>query len=201
MSTHVTSLDRGSKGRYTLTVNGTQREYDIVIIASPVDRLGFASPLLPQAEVYQQTHVTFVEGTPSHDYFGQAHIPDLVLTVEQPHVEFLSMGRMPTREHQYFKLFTRAPVEPDLLGRMFSTYNSTSIVRRVFHAYPQYSSACRFPRFSLAPGLFHTNAIESLASAIEMSLIAGRNVALLAAQHLGARAGSPGGGRPHQDEL
>ncbi len=111
------------------------------------------------------------------------------------------MGRMPTRAPNVFKIFTRAPMEPDLLSRMFSTYNSTSIVRRVFLAYPQYTSACRFPRFTLAPGLFHTSPIESLASAIEMSLIAGRNVALLASQHLSPRTGSPADGRPHQDEL
>ena len=38
--------------------------------------------------------------------------------------------------------------------------------------------------FQLAEGLFYNNAIETGASAMEMSLIAAKNSALLAAKHL-----------------
>lgn len=53
-------------------------------------------------------------------------------------------------------------------------------VKRWKAAYPQYSTENRFDRFKLQDGLYHVNAIEWAASAMEMSAIGGRNVAILA---------------------
>lgn len=47
-------------------------------------------------------------------------------------------------------------------------------------AYPEYGTEAREDRFVLAPGLYHVNAIEWAASAMEMSLVGARNVAILA---------------------
>lgn len=50
----------------------------------------------------------------------------------------------------------------------------------IWKAYPKYSTNIRFDEFKLGDFLYHVNAIEWAASAMEMSAIAGRNVAILA---------------------
>lgn len=47
-------------------------------------------------------------------------------------------------------------------------------------AYPHYSTNMNLNNFKLHDALYHVNAIEWAASAMEMSAIAGRNVAILA---------------------
>ena len=50
-------------------------------------------------------------------------------------------------------------------------------------AYPHYSTNQTLGEFELVPGLYHLNAIEWAASAMEMSVIGAKNVALLAYKH------------------
>ena len=58
-------------------------------------------------------------------------------------------------------------------------------------AYPRFDPPEDFARWELAEGLYYPNAIENAASAMEMSALAGRNAALLAARHLRSRRGGP----------
>ena len=51
-------------------------------------------------------------------------------------------------------------------------------------AYPHYTPPEKFLPFQLDDGVFHVNAVERAASAMEMVSIGGRNVALLAHQYL-----------------
>ena len=59
---------------------------------------------------------------------------------------------------------------------------------------PNFKDVCRFhppesfSSFELAEGLYYNNAIETAASAMEMSLIAAKNNAMLAADYLGSQA-------------
>jgi len=50
-------------------------------------------------------------------------------------------------------------------------------------AYPNYQRTALYP-FVIEPGLIATSAIERTASAIEMALISGKNVALLVREYL-----------------
>ena len=50
-------------------------------------------------------------------------------------------------------------------------------------AYPSYSTVDDITSFQLSPGLYYTSRIEWAASAMEMSVIAARNVANLAAEY------------------
>jgi prenylcysteine oxidase/farnesylcysteine lyase len=61
------------------------------------------------------------------------------------------------------------------------------VASQAWQAYPQFSPPEQYSPFLLAPGLYYNNAIENFASAMEMSAIAARNSALLAAQHLAAQ--------------
>ena len=51
-------------------------------------------------------------------------------------------------------------------------------------AYPAFDPPENFPPFQLSEGLYYSSAWENGASAIEVAAIGGRNVALLAAEHI-----------------
>ena len=65
---------------------------------------------------------------------------------------------------------------------MFSNITSTHTVSWL--AYPSYSLTDDFSLFELMPGLYYQNRIEWAASAMEMSVIAARNVANLASNYI-----------------
>ena len=50
----------------------------------------------------------------------------------------------------------------------------------IWKAYPRYSSEMRIDKFKIDDYMYHVNAIEWAASAMEMSVISGRNAAILA---------------------
>ena len=51
-------------------------------------------------------------------------------------------------------------------------------------AYPEYSLKYSLPSFKIVDGLYYLNAIEWAASAMEMSMIGAKNVALLTCEKL-----------------
>ena len=63
---------------------------------------------------------------------------------------------------------------------IFNSFKVTDVKEKIWKAYPFYSTESRFDKFKLYNGLYHVNAIEWAASAMEMSAIGGRNVAILA---------------------
>lgn len=100
------------------------------------------------------------------------------------------------REEFLYKLFSRKPLTEEELEKLFDTITWKEHIH--WYAYPEYDlnvfqndgdldngHSERGPRFKLSNGLFYTNAIELAASAIEMSLISGKNAALLVAHYLG----------------
>ncbi|KAF2368919.1 Prenylcysteine lyase [Trinorchestia longiramus] len=90
------------------------------------------------------------------------------------------------------KVFSRLPLTEYQINMLFDQVIDTKIVD--WRAYPHYNASEHQPAlFELQPGLYHLNAIEWLGSAMEMSAIAAKNVALLAFKHLtqNSAAGSP----------
>jgi len=100
-----------------------------------------------------------------------------------------------------FKLFSAAPLSAADLGRLFRTHTVLAVIP--WAAYPSYDPPLPLGSFVLggggapagAPGgrLVYANAIESAASAMEMSALGGKAAADLVAAALGLDAG---GGRP-----
>ena len=84
------------------------------------------------------------------------------------------------------QVFSSEPLSNATLSALFGPQHQVLITRE-WAAYPKYSPPEDLPPFELAPGLYYGNAIEVAASAMEMSAIAARNNALLAAQYLAAR--------------
>ena len=92
-----------------------------------------------------------------------------------------------------WKVFSNDPLSAEELGLLFSTINETHVIK--WKAYPEYTRHNSVGNFTLHSGLYHINAIEFAASAIEMGIIGARNVALLTASHLGVDV------QGHQDQI
>ena len=81
-----------------------------------------------------------------------------------------------------YKLFSRREFTGAELAEMFTNMTVTHTVPWL--AYPSYSLTDDLSLFELMPGLYYQNRIEWAASAMEMSVIAARNVANLARNYI-----------------
>lgn len=105
-----------------------------------------------------------------------------------------------------WKIFSRKPLKTDLIHEMFSNvrdphhsyfrqsknvsvqlilifFSHLQVIEKktlAWKAYPHYLSNTHHSSFKLYDALYHVNAIEWVGSAMEMSAISGRNVAILA---------------------
>lgn len=87
--------------------------------------------------------------------------------------------RPPTTETKVWKVFSPQPLSQEQLQGMFLSWDLVSETQWL--AYPAYRPPHRkTPPFILHNRLYYLNALEWAASAMEMSAISARNVALLA---------------------
>lgn len=79
-----------------------------------------------------------------------------------------------------WKIFSQTPLTDDDLKSMFINYKDVKVADWL--AYPHYNCQQNVKKesFVLAKNLFHINAIEWAASAMEMSVVGAKNVANLA---------------------
>ncbi|KAL2716889.1 prenylcysteine oxidase-like [Vespula squamosa] len=172
-------------------INVMKSRYDIVILATPLTedqktRITFeefpADGLTFLGE-YQTTIATFVKGDLNPSYFGLEEELDSVLSCN-PNTQIHSVGKVDTVEGptkidpKIWKIFSNASLPLNVLHNIF--LNIEEVKEVVWKAYPRYSTNVRLDKFKLYDGLYHINAIEWVASAMEMSAIGGRNVAILA---------------------
>ncbi|CAN9504918.1 unnamed protein product [Ophioblennius macclurei] len=178
--------------------------YDIVVVATPLHQgksditfSGF-SPSIPSHYPgrYHQTVATLVHGMLNVSYLGTAEpasefsVSD-VLTVDSKGSLINSLSaidpvhipagyrRRPNSEAKVWKVFSPQPLTQEQLRSMFLSYDSVS--ETPWLAYPSYRPPQRrSPPFILHERMYYLNAVEWAASAMEMSAISARNVALLA---------------------
>lgn len=178
--------------------------YDIVIIATPLHQgksditfSGF-SPSIPSHYPgrYHQTVATLVHGLLNVSYLGSAEPASEfsasdILTVDSKGAVIHSLSsldpvhipegyrRPPTSEPKVWKVFSPRPLTQEQLESMFLSYDS--VFETPWLAYPSYRPPQRkSPPFILHSRMYYLNAVEWAASAMEMSAISARNVALLA---------------------
>ncbi|XP_008300686.1 prenylcysteine oxidase 1 [Stegastes partitus] len=178
--------------------------YDIVVIATPLHQgksditfSGF-SPSIPThfPGRYHQTVSTLVHGLLNVSFLGTTEsaseftVSD-VLTTDSKGSVISSLSsldpvhipagyqRPPTSQAKVWKVFSQQPLSQQQLQNMFLSYDSVS--ETSWLAYPAYRPPHRkTPPFILHNRLYYLNAVEWAASAMEMSAISARNVALLA---------------------
>lgn len=171
----------------------TRKDYDALILATPVDVWskikfsGIPSQSLPQYRKYIRRYTYFFSGTPNASYFGLENVndfPDVVLTCGRD-FKLSSLGKhLPIDYKQgdkvlpVYKIFTNEPLTETEINEIFPLRDAFELVDWT-GAYPVYASDVTTSSFELMSNLYYVNAIEMAASAMEMSAIGGRNVALL----------------------
>lgn len=175
------------------------REYDIVIVAAPLEGskskisfVDFTNPLPPISQKFHTTVAMFVEGSINKTTFNvnsHGDFPPDLLTVSSD-VFFNSIGlQSPVNPEEkpntvlggdqaVWKTFLNQVPSEEQISTLFESRQDLRFVEWL--AYPQYSPNMKLPPFQLYDRLYYINAVESAASAMEMSVIGSRNVALLA---------------------
>jgi len=175
-----------------------KKDYDFVVIATPLhDQLSgitfenFPNKIGDYTPRFHRTVTTYVDGEPNASTFNlkSGDFPDTILTCN-PDLYFNSMSRRQTVEDttnkinkssHIYKVFSQLPLTENILAKLFTRIKDVK-VRDWLGAYPHYpaSITAPLPPFELHPQLYYLNGIELCSSAMEMSAIAGRNVALIA---------------------
>ncbi|XP_028654230.1 prenylcysteine oxidase 1 [Erpetoichthys calabaricus] len=191
---------------YSSEAGASHNLYDLVFIAAPLHQgksninfLNFNPPVpmwFPGR--YHLTVSTLVHGLLNVSYFGvsepaSAFTVSEIVSMEHEELVVTSVSsldpvtvsseykRPPASEANVWKVFSPAPLTQDQLQKIFLSWDSISETRWL--AYPYYSPPHRFPPIVLHDRLYYLNGIEWAASAMEMSAIAARNLALLAHHH------------------
>uniref|UniRef100_A0A8C9U175 Prenylcysteine oxidase 1 like n=1 Tax=Scleropages formosus TaxID=113540 RepID=A0A8C9U175_SCLFO len=206
---HVTTISpraAGESSLYQLDFTSPEEKgselYDIVVVATPLQAGvrpsisfdGFEPPLPEITGTYQQTVASIVHGYLNCSYFG---FPDpklfpfaSVLTTDNPGLFFnsaaslcpvnISAGfrRKQPQEAGIYKVFSQRPLGKAELKTLFKSYYSVQVTS--WQAYPHYGSTQGLPLIILHDNLYYLNGIEWAASAMEMSAVAAKNIALLA---------------------
>lgn len=194
------TLNLNSKaGRYLLNFtrnehqvnnNGHGEFYDIVILATPMtldikNRIKFINfpKQIQFLGNYHRTVCTLVNGDLNYKFFNlDAKVSD-ILTVNDTFFNSVSSivdvnysGE--DIDSNVWKIFSPNILTEAEINKLFKNVKSKKIID--WKAYPAYDTIKRTDSFVLDDYMFHVNAIEWAASAMEMSAIGARNVAILA---------------------
>lgn len=205
----VESREGAPLGEFDAVVLATPFAFSHIAIVDPDDpAAGGARSQYPPLE-YQTTHATFVEGSVRSGFFGPgtegAHgTPGNVYVAENCSTTLSSMALhvRVNATHGVYKLFSREALDPTFLDALFTSYSI--LHHRDWKAYPAFHPPEQMCPFVLRPyeRIFYTSALETAVSAMEISAIAARNVAILLAQSLGRGRwafGGPCGGTGEPD--
>lgn len=188
-------------------------EYDYVIVATPMTsgshirfdnftrKEGLLKGIFEHYSMHQ-TVATFVRGSTLPRYTGKAILScDIdnkdgsggsfftsfspLTPVNLTHSDKDNSKETISNATGVFKLFSNNQLKTHDLYSFFDVIEEVREV--IWHAYPEYGPNTvkqPFPPFKIRQGIYYLNAIEWAASAIEMSLISGKNVALLVCNEL-----------------
>lgn len=163
------------------------RAFDAVIVATPLIEsssddasaaIEFDPPVARDAYFkpsdYVSTVTNIVRGTPRIDV-------DALLATNGAPTNWSCVGAL---GKGLYKVFTRdEPLDDAALAQLFKDGAKVEAVEPWAAAYPMYRGTGVAGPFVLGDGLFYTSSIERVASAMEMSAIAGKNAALLTARY------------------
>ena len=171
------------------------QKYDAVVLATPLTKdktdIQFeTSKNHTFGGRYERVVATLVHGTLRKEAFKMSGAVDDIL-VTNPDLVYNSIGRQlpldiencDKKGPSVYKLFSPSPLTQEQLSLFFSEVKEKESVDWL--AYPHYPEKESGPAlFELESGLYHLNAVEWASSAMEMSAVGARNVALLALKYL-----------------
>ncbi|KAJ7325049.1 hypothetical protein JRQ81_018069 [Phrynocephalus forsythii] len=191
----------GTRKLYEVTYNssmGLRSDlYDIILIATPLQRKianitfrSFKPPIPEFSRPYQPIVATFIHGQINASFFGcqdpsQFYL-NAIFTTENPNLFFNSLGVVSPVQNkmdqilgsQVWKIFSPESLTKEQINLLFSSYDA--VEEKKWLAYPHYNPPEKCPPVILHDHMYYLNSIECLASAMEMSAISAKNVALLA---------------------
>ncbi|KRZ96218.1 Prenylcysteine oxidase, partial [Trichinella sp. T8] len=205
-SCRILEITRQMNGSFSLHIasdgalNTWRDGYRSVVIACPLIagqielNLANLPSLEPFRTAYHRTVATFVSGI-LRKHHPWSNRPDFVKTILVSDVDFpiASMVKVDPlgkddrlekkngKNYDMYKLFSRDFLTTEQLNMVFEQFSYHTAVSWL--AYPEYTGQSRDCSFILTDGLYYVNAIENAASAMEMSCIGAKNVALLLACH------------------
>ncbi|XP_043528164.1 prenylcysteine oxidase-like [Frieseomelitta varia] len=172
--------------------------YDIVILAIPLFSNqefpiifeGFPNNDFYNSAEYHETIATFVKADLKSHYFGLEEELDNILSCNPNKTIISSLGRLNSVEgsmksSNIWKIFSNKPLKSNIINEMFLNVQEKKQI--TWKAYPEYITRIPEAKFKLHDTLYHVNAIELIASAMEMSAIGAKNVALLAYKDFSAK--------------
>lgn len=178
-----------NQSKYTVATTTTSDIYDYVVIATPLSENqrvplnfnNFPKPINGIGE-YHRTVSTLILGTLKKSKFPEFADDGSAIIINTNDDDFFnSIGNLQgingTENQNVWKVFSKKPLTTDEIEQLFENYSEVKIVDWL--AYPRYVVPYEPRTFLLAPRLYHINAIEWSASAMEMSCIGAKNVALL----------------------
>ncbi|XP_049788726.1 prenylcysteine oxidase 1-like [Schistocerca nitens] len=191
---HVSSIELLNTGKYLIHSTGNHSiKYDAVIMAFPYAEninSNFTFKNFPSTFIYEpsgnyhRTVSTVVKGELNHTFFGFEDATDVVdeILCVRTDLAFNSIGRIypvsgtPNKKSDVWKVFSQVPLSREQIDSLFKSVDK--IVVKDWLAYPHYRADWRHDKFRIHDNLYHINAIEWAASAMEMSLVGAKNVAL-----------------------
>lgn len=169
--------------------------YDIVVLAAPMQTN--SDPIIDLSDYpdkgwagpYHRTVSTILQGKLNHSFFGyeqEDSMPNEILSTAGG-LFFNSVSRIQPVDlrkndkiSDVWKVFSPVPLSDGELNLLFINYKKNSVKVNDWLAYPHYAKLPASDLFRIHRNFFYLNAIEWAASAMEMSVIAAKNVALLA---------------------
>ncbi|XP_038048830.1 prenylcysteine oxidase-like [Patiria miniata] len=205
----VKNTTKGGETTFKVTAVGpdpnqvSTAEYDVVIVATPltpgvgskIEFQGFTPSIGLFGGRYQRTVATFIHGQTDPEAFGKKRdefLPDVettrnisleIRTLAQNSPVDTTQGEQKTKDASaaVYKIFSGDQLSEKQIQTLFVSHDSEEVVDWL--AYPHYTVDDSLPPFVLSEGLYYINGIEWAASAMEMSVIGARNVALLVGKH------------------
>eukprot|EP00397_Hematodinium_sp_SG-2012_P038174 GEMP01041489.1.p1 GENE.GEMP01041489.1~~GEMP01041489.1.p1 ORF type:complete len:486 (+),score=111.95 GEMP01041489.1:41-1498(+) len=165
-----------------------KKNYDAVVIATPQffdDIPQFNQTIAaPTKRRYLRVFTTFTCGEARR---GGSELQQVLLTGDAD-TPINSLGRGPNCDNgkPLWKVVSIAKLSAADIDKYLDRGNSTDLVEFQWYAYPKFD-ANDIPKLQLAPGLFYAPAVEAATSAMEVSIVSGRNAALLVHDFLKAR--------------
>lgn len=191
---YVTQVIRNNESYTLITNNRKSSTYDYVVFAAPLAEnqkvpVTFSNVSLSLNKIgkYHRTVSTLIIGKIKKTIFSPLYdelLPTFVIANNDN--EFFNSvsnveGVNETSSLNVWKVFSQNPLTNNQINQLFQSTSDIKVVDWL--AYPHYQVPTESQNFHISERLYHINAIEWAASAMEMSCIGAKNVALLIKKH------------------
>ena len=183
LNTKVTEIEKLVNGKFSVKTNtGLVEEFDTVVIAAPLlktdiefKNIELKSNIRPKN--FQRTHVYYIRSELKYERFGlcdYSEVPWAIMSMNKLKTDISEFLKM---EKDLYKVQSDTKLSEEELSEYFIKPNIL-VYKDWLYAYPKLDVMKdeELPDFVIDNNLYHVNAIETAASAMELSLISSKNI-------------------------